>query len=331
MEIDPQAFRKALGCFATGATIVTAADAQGAPVGLTANSFSSASLDPPLVLWSLANNAYSMPAFLHAAHFAVHILAADQASLARRFAVRGVDKFRELDVQRGPDGTPLLQHYAARLVCRKVYEYEGGDHTIFVGEVIDLDHKDGPGLLFHRGVFRTVENTALEAEDDAGGAAESEAHGIFTDDYLVYLLERCHKQITARFYDDVTSLGGSVAAAKVLVLLAAEEGAACEKIAELEGFIGFSTAAIIDELTANELIEVRAPEGQPRLWLTSQGRERVMKVLTRGKAVEADACADFSAAELRLLKRLLKRLVQATYSNLPDLFVRATATSRRGS
>lgn len=329
MEIDPQAFRKALGCFATGATIVTAADAQGTPVGLTANSFSSASLDPPLILWSLANNAYSMTTFRHAVHFAVHILAADQANLARRFAVRGADKFRELDTQRGPDGTPLLQHYSARLVCRKVYEYEGGDHTIFVGAVIDLDQKDGPGLLFHRGVFRTVESTALEAEDDRGDAA-NEAHSVFTDDYLVYLLERCHKQITARFYDDVTSLGGSVAAAKVLVLLAAEEGLACERVAELEGFIGFSTADIIDELTANELIEVRAPEGQPHLWLTSQGRERVMKVLTRGKAAEADACADFSAAELRLLKRLLKRLVQATYSNLPDLFVRATAVSRRG-
>lgn len=327
MQIDPQAFRKALGCFATGATIVTAADAQGTPVGLTANSFSSASLDPPLVLWSLANNAYSMTTFRHAAHFAVHILAADQADLARRFAVRGADKFRELDVQLGPDGTPLLRHYSARLVCRKVYEYEGGDHTIFVGEVVDLDHKEGPGLLFHRGVFRTVESTAIESANDREDT-EREAQSLFTDDYLVYLLERSQKQVTARFYDQVTALGGSIAAAKVLVLVAAEEGLGCEKIAELEDFIGFSSAAVIDELTEHELIEVRSPDGQPRLWLTPQGRERVMKVLTRSKAVEADACADFSSADLRLLKRLLRRLVQATYSNLPELIVRTSTTSR---
>lgn len=86
-------FRSALGAFATGVTIVTARDSQGRDVGLTANSFNSVSLDPPMVLWSLARSARSLPAFLAASHFAVHVLAADQEELSLRFAARGSEKF----------------------------------------------------------------------------------------------------------------------------------------------------------------------------------------------------------------------------------------------
>ena len=99
-------FRTALGMFATGVTIVTARSATGEPVGLTANSFNSVSLDPPLVLWSLARSAASMPAFSAGSHYAINILSADQQALAQRFATKGVDRFADLAFVDGAGGAP---------------------------------------------------------------------------------------------------------------------------------------------------------------------------------------------------------------------------------
>lgn len=146
-------FRSALGAFATGVTIVTTRDELGRDVGLTANSFNSVSLDPPMVLWSLAKSSRSLPAFLAASHFAVHVLAADQEELSIRFATRGAEKFEGLEVERSPQQVPLLRGCSARFVCRTAFRHEAGDHMIFVGEVGAFDHSDRPELLFHRGRY----------------------------------------------------------------------------------------------------------------------------------------------------------------------------------
>ena len=146
-------FRTALGAFATGVTIVTTRDGEGRDVGLTANSFNSVSLDPPMVLWSLARGARSLPAFLDTSHFAVHVLAADQEELSLRFAARGSEKFAGLDLERGVADIPLLRGCSARFQCRTVFRHEAGDHMIFVGEVEAFDHSDLPELLFHRGRY----------------------------------------------------------------------------------------------------------------------------------------------------------------------------------
>src|SRR5487761_284644 len=148
---DARRFRGALGAFATGVTIVTTRDAAGKDVGLTANSFNSVSLEPPMVLWSLAKNARSLPAFLAATHFAVHVLAADQEELSLRFAARGAEKFTGLDLERHADGVPLLRGCSARFQCRTAFRHEGGDHVIFVGAVESFDQSDRAPLLFHSG------------------------------------------------------------------------------------------------------------------------------------------------------------------------------------
>ena len=151
-----QEFRVALGMFATGVTIVTARDAAGAPVGLTANSFNSVSLDPPLVLWSLSRQAGSMSAFTAGSHYAVHILAADQRALAERFAQRHADRFEGLDVAEGAGGAPLLAGAAAVFECFNRSRYDEGDHIIFVGEVERCRHREGASpLIFHGGRFFT--------------------------------------------------------------------------------------------------------------------------------------------------------------------------------
>jgi flavin reductase (DIM6/NTAB) family NADH-FMN oxidoreductase RutF len=147
-------FRAALGMFATGVTVVTGRDANGTRIGLTANSFNSVSLSPPLVLWSLARAAGSMPAFSRGSHYAINILSADQRELAERFASKSVDRFAGLVLREGSGGAPIIEGAAAVFECFNRSRYEEGDHVIFVGEVERCEHREGAlPLIFHGGRY----------------------------------------------------------------------------------------------------------------------------------------------------------------------------------
>jgi flavin reductase (DIM6/NTAB) family NADH-FMN oxidoreductase RutF len=147
-------FRAALAMFATGVTIVTAQTASGAPIGLTANSFNSVSIEPPLVLWSLSRLAGSLPSFARGSHYAIHILAADQHALAERFASKDVERFEGVAFRPGANGVPLLDGAAAVFECFNRSRYEEGDHVIFVGEVERCARRDDAHpLIFHGGRY----------------------------------------------------------------------------------------------------------------------------------------------------------------------------------
>lgn len=149
-------FRDALSMFATGVTIVTARTEQGVLVGLTANSFNSVSLTPPLVLWSLARSAGSMAAFHSGSHYAINILSADQHQMARQFAAKGSDRFEGVQFTLAACGAPLLVGAAATFECFNRSRYDEGDHVIFVGEVERCSQRAGAApLLFHGGKFYT--------------------------------------------------------------------------------------------------------------------------------------------------------------------------------
>ncbi len=149
-------FRTALGMFATGVTIVTARASNGQLVGLTASSFNSVSLEPPLVLWSLSQAATSMAAFRTGSHYAINILGADQQALAQRFATRGVDRFADVAFVAGACGAPLLAGAVATFECFNRSRYVEGDHVIFVGEVEHCSLRAGASpLLYHGGKFYT--------------------------------------------------------------------------------------------------------------------------------------------------------------------------------
>jgi flavin reductase (DIM6/NTAB) family NADH-FMN oxidoreductase RutF len=155
-DFTAQAFRAALGAFATGVTIVTARTASGELIGLTANSFNSVSMNPPLVLWSLARAAGSLGAFSAGSHYAINILAADQKALAERFATKGAERWAGVDYALGVSGAPVLQGALATFECFNRSQYEEGDHVIFVGEVERCARAaTGAPLLFHGGRFYT--------------------------------------------------------------------------------------------------------------------------------------------------------------------------------
>ncbi|MDD2223303.1 MAG: flavin reductase family protein [Pseudomonas sp.] len=159
--IDQKSLRAALGHFATGVTIVTTRDCAGQPVGMTASSFNTVSLDPPLILWSIGRNAYSYSAFSKAEHFAVHVLGDEHQEWSNRFGRSSEEKFSGLDVCEGLGAVPLLSNCPARFECSVEHRYDGGDHTIIVGRVLRMEHvKDNEvkPLLFHCGRYAVLAN-----------------------------------------------------------------------------------------------------------------------------------------------------------------------------
>lgn len=148
---DPRDLRQALGCFATGVTVVTTCTEDGQPVGLTVNSFSSVSLEPALVLWSLVNGSPSRGLFETASHFAINILAADQLELCQRFSRPHADRFAGIQWSRGESGVPLLANCVAQFECRREQVLDGGDHRIFLGNVQNYRWSARDPLLFCQG------------------------------------------------------------------------------------------------------------------------------------------------------------------------------------
>lgn len=146
-------FRDALGRFATGVTIVTTLDPAGRPVGLTANSFNSVSLDPPMVLWSLARRSRNLAVFERCGRYAINILALDQRQLADRFARPVEDRFAGVDWAPGVCGMPLLAGVTAAFECLNETRVDGGDHVVFLGRVEAFDEADRTPLLFHSGRY----------------------------------------------------------------------------------------------------------------------------------------------------------------------------------
>jgi 3-hydroxy-9,10-secoandrosta-1,3,5(10)-triene-9,17-dione monooxygenase reductase component len=154
-ELDARDFRSALGCFPTGVCLITTVAPDGRRVGLTANSFSSVSLDPPMILWSLARTASSAPVFHDAEYFAINVLGKDDAALSTHFAKAGDDKFAAFPGRfaEGLQGVPVLAGAVAIFECHSRHRYYGGDHIIVIGVVERYSHVDAPALIFHRGKY----------------------------------------------------------------------------------------------------------------------------------------------------------------------------------
>jgi len=164
MAIESEAFKRALGRFATGVTVVTTVDRAGAPQGLTVNSFTSVSLDPPLVLFCLDRAAGCFDVFAEASHFAVNILALDQSALSDRFASLVGDRFNGAAFRVGATGCPVIAGALAAMECEIAQRHDGGDHEILVGRVLTIDDEvrgDGDAaaapLLYYRGGYARLD------------------------------------------------------------------------------------------------------------------------------------------------------------------------------
>jgi flavin reductase (DIM6/NTAB) family NADH-FMN oxidoreductase RutF len=156
-KFDSAQFRQALSQFATGVTIITTRLADGSFRGLTASSFNTVSLDPPLVLWSLSSGANSLPIFSGNSHYVINVLGADQAELAERFSRRSDNPFEGVEYTLSRTGLPILKGGTAWFECHNRSRYPEGDHVIFVGEVEDCAMTSQASLLFHNGQFASTQ------------------------------------------------------------------------------------------------------------------------------------------------------------------------------
>jgi len=312
---DSMEFRRALGTFTTGVTIITARSAGGEPVGVTANSFSSVSLEPPLVLWSLAKTANSLPVFQGAEYFAIHILAAEQQDLSNRFASRGEDKFANLEVEEGLGQTPLLNGCSTRMQCKTVYQYEGGDHIIFVGEVVDLDSTGVPPLVFQAGKYALAARKADETP-----LISTSATSEFTEDFLGYLLWRAYFQFhtelkkqdpLSEFSDQEFLLLNTLfhtnwRGADALVSAIFQEGAREEAI------------RAISSLMDRGFVEKKSDEKGKELYgLNEAGREKALSLLSAAKSTESAFLKKLGLWESVAFKNLLKGFIVETDPGLP--------------
>jgi flavin reductase (DIM6/NTAB) family NADH-FMN oxidoreductase RutF len=155
-EFDTRDFRRSLGKFATGITVITTRTAEGQPIGFTANSFASASLEPPLVTWNLARSSANIGHFERCSHYAVNVLSHDQMALSIHFAKPSGDKFALIGYEEGAGGAPLLAGCCAWFECSNEVRYPGGDHLIFLGRVERFARAERAPLLYHGGHYGLV-------------------------------------------------------------------------------------------------------------------------------------------------------------------------------
>lgn len=315
---DPQAFRAALGTFTTGVTIITTRAGDGEPVGITANSFNSVSLDPPLVLWSLAKNARSLAAFAGARHWNVHVLSAEQEALSGRFARQGEDKFAGIELDDGISKAPLLKDCTARFQCRTAFSYDGGDHTIFVGEVLAYDRSERPPLVFQSGQYALA---ARKPREELRLGATPPPECSYTEDLLGYLLGRAHYQMlhVLRRLLDFHALDER--SFFILSVLSIRDNLTLD---ELNAFIAYTgmlaTTESMNALAEQRLVAAETRSGQLRFVLTAEGREASLRQIAHAKAVEEVMVDKLGPGDTMALKLLLKRLIASSDPGIPDLW-----------
>jgi acyl-coenzyme A synthetase/AMP-(fatty) acid ligase/flavin reductase (DIM6/NTAB) family NADH-FMN oxidoreductase RutF len=289
-------FRAALGAFTTGVTVVTTKGTDGSDTGLTANSFNSVSLDPPMVLWSLSRSSLNLEAFTAARYFAIHVLSSEQQEISRRFATRSVDKFSNLELERGPGDIPLLADCAARFICETTYHYEGGDHIIFVGTVQRFDQSEKSPLLFHGGQYARILKPPEKRDTSE-----------ISDSFLGHLLQRCFRKVYAPVRQEFERRSITKGQYYLLVQVAQNEfpGRMTMQYAD-EMSTGSTSAAEQEVLIERGWIERR----DDALRLTARGRQFYIELSSIIKAAESDAESALDYDTRQTFKLILLRLLE---------------------
>jgi flavin reductase (DIM6/NTAB) family NADH-FMN oxidoreductase RutF/DNA-binding MarR family transcriptional regulator len=303
--VSPVPFRQALGQFPTGVTVVTAM-AGDHPVGMTANSFSSVSLDPPLVLWSVAKSSPSHGPFVEAEAFAIHFLGADHGDLAMRFGRRGSDKFADIKHAPGVTGAPLIDGLAPIFECRTWARYPGGDHTILVGEVVRFVERNHDPLVFHSGELRRIDNALRRAPQLASGS--------FARNYLSYLLARASFNVSRDFHARLKEWDLTVPEWRVLACLMDVEGLSVGELAAMALMKQPGLTKVLDRMERDGFLKRQGAADDRRrvtLHLTAKGRDRVKPVQAAALAHEAELLKQFSDSERATIKHALDLLIDS--------------------
>jgi 3-hydroxy-9,10-secoandrosta-1,3,5(10)-triene-9,17-dione monooxygenase reductase component len=308
-QFDRREFRSALGMFATGVTIITAAAPDGSRAGVTANSFNSVSLTPPLVLWCLAKESRSVPIFNASGYWGVHVLSAGQVALANRFARSAEDKFAGLELQTGAGQIPLLSGCAARLQCKTLSQFEGGDHIIFVGEVVAFERADVPPLVFHGGNYAIA--TRKMSLSLSGGAPDPEA--TFGENFMGYLLARAHFQFYSHIHEAIAREGLDDLEYFILNVLSIRDGTSAPEINARYSYTGhIATVDVLERLRTRGFVRLSTRGNELVCHLTDAGRELTARLIALTQTMESDVLRRFGDHDAEAFRNLLKKFVLQT-------------------
>lgn len=222
VQIDPMKFRRALGNFATGVTIMTAQNAEGEKVGVTANSFNSVSLDPALILWSIDKKSSSLHVFEQATHFAVNILSGSQIELSNKFSRRNIDKYEGTSYREGAGAAPILDNCSAVFECERHQILEGGDHWIIVGKVVNFYDEGRSPLVYHQGAYSgVIPHPLLQVKDSVDLEADGvgEMHQGHLHRNVCYLMSRAFKFYQNDYIPKQLVTGFRTSEARLLLVL----------------------------------------------------------------------------------------------------------------
>ncbi|WP_323764819.1 p-hydroxyphenylacetate 3-hydroxylase reductase component [Marinovum sp.] len=303
-DIDPKAFRRALGNFATGVTIITARAPDGTQVGVTASSFNSLSMDPPLILWSSMKDAKSCAIFESASHFAVNILASDQIEMSNHFARRQEDKFASVDYHEGLGGAPVFDGCAGRFQCETYDKLDGGDHWIFVGRVVKFDDFGRAPLCFHQGSYAMVFNHP-EAFPKTDKSPQADPDRGRMGKHSFFLMLRAVRAYQERYRPKLETLGLSVIEARVLLVLKDLAGqSADELVVHLHAPVTEAHAALVN-LEDRGLVAVTGDTYD----LTEPGHAKADQCWNVAEAHADEAFDGFSRDEIDTFTKVLRRLI----------------------
>jgi flavin reductase (DIM6/NTAB) family NADH-FMN oxidoreductase RutF/DNA-binding MarR family transcriptional regulator len=303
--VDSAAFRRCLGQFATGVTVVTTRVGDDL-AAMTSNSFASVSLDPPLVLWSIKRSSQSFLPFQSCTHFAVNVLASDQVDLSQKFAKSGPDKFNGVRWSSGAGGAPLLDGAVASFECHHDRDYDGGDHIIMVGQVERFTRcNNREALIFVQGRYATPVDHPMATPTPAVGTLEAEALRL-EDESLSSLLVRAYGAVsptlaTARQLEDLTLMQAR--------LMRGIRTFPNRTLASLlpEIFLGLNASEdVLKELTTRGLVAV---DGNGVLSLTSEGEKRFSAVLAHARRLESQELSGIPSADVTAVRRVLYHLI----------------------
>lgn len=300
VPIDAQEFRRCLSQFATGVTVITT-DLGARPIGMTVNSFSSLSLDPPLILWSIARTSSRFSFFDAAESFAVNVLSERQTAVSRHFSTWAENKFADVAWKPGENGSPVLDGAAAVFECTRADSYDGGDHRIIIGRVTRAMRVERVPLLFSQGAYRVP---ADHPDDTPQGVSRPGLEVTDMEGEILSDLFRANHKLAARF---VRFRGTSVTRDEHRVLISVERRPGLSRIEVAEyAFLGTHAAddALAGLLTKG-LLELRGRDG---LVLTEAGRERRRQLVGYLKEMEKELFAGVPAETVRAGRELLRHL-----------------------
>lgn len=302
---DTRAFRRALGNFATGVTVVTAATASGRKVGVTANSFNSVSLDPPLVLWSIDKRSSSHEVFEEASHFAVNVLAADQIDLSNNFARPKDDRFAGIEYDPGEGGSPVFADCSARFHCEKFQQVDGGDHWIMIGKVVAFDDFGRSPLLYHQGAYSMVLPHTRMTKREEGQAPSSHFQGRLSHN-LYYLMTQALRIYQASYQPRQLSTGLRTSEARMLMVLENDAGL---NIADLQREVAMP-AREIEEAVANLKRKGLVNDDGDRVRLTVKGVDETEGLWSIAKEQQEKVFGQFSDEQVDHFKVVLQGIIK---------------------